>query len=359
MKEKALALLRELSEAAGPSGFETAVRAIVRRELATNLSCCRSGSIICEESSPLPGPRVMIGAHLDEVGFVVQNITAEGFLKFMPLGSWWGHTLLAQRVRVLTREGAAVLGVISSKPPHFLEEAERKVVLSPERMFIDVGGGSRAEVEQLFGIRVGDPIVPVATFAPLHNPDLFLGKAFDNRLGTAIMIQALLALRQKPHPNTILGVGTVQEEVGTRGAQTACELARPEVALILEGAPADDSPGFPRQEAQGRVGGGVQIRMLDPTAIMNRKLVEFAINCAEREGIKYQLAVRTSGGTDAKVVHLARTGVPTVVLGVPTRYIHTHNSITDINDYLETLRLVVAMAGQLDAATVADFTAFL
>lgn len=359
MKKKALALLTELAEAAGPSGFESPVRAIVQRELATNLSCCRSGSIICEAAGAQPGPRVMVSAHLDEVGFVVQNITAEGYLKFMPLGGWWGHTLLSQRVRVLTRSGESVLGVVSSKPPHFLEEAERKVVLPLDRMFIDVGGNSRQEVEQLFGIRVGDPVVPVSEFTTLHNPDLLLCKAFDNRVGTAVMVQAMLALRPQPHPNTLLAVGTVQEEVGTRGAQTACALARPDVALILEGAPADDSPGFNRQEAQGKLGGGVQIRMLDPTAIMNRNLVEFAIACAEREGIKYQLAVRTSGGTDAKVVHLAQAGVPTVVLGVPSRYIHTHNTIIDLNDYLETLKLVEAMAMCLDRATVEGFTAFL
>ena len=162
----------------------------------------------------------------------------------------------------------------------------------------------------------------------------YMAKAFDNRVGMAGVIQAGQALAGANHPNRLILCGTVQEELGLRGAKTAAAMTKPDVAIVLEGPPADDAPGFSRADCQGRLGGGVQIRMFDPSAVGNPRFARLAIDVAHEEGIPHQVTVRRSGGTDAGAFHLANEGVPCVVLGVPARYIHSHNAMIDLNDYL-------------------------
>jgi endoglucanase len=173
------------------------------------------------------------------------------------------------------------------------------------------------------------------------------------------VIQAGQILAGSAHPNRLILCGTVQEEVGLRGAKTAAAFSNPDVALILEGPPADDTPGFNRADSQGRLGGGVQIRMFDPTAIANPRLARLAIDIARAESIPHQVTVRRSGGTDAGSFHLANHGIPSIVLGVPARYIHSHNSMIDINDYMHLLTLVIALVRRLDQETVDGLHAYL
>jgi endoglucanase len=302
---------------------------------------------------------VLVTGHMDEVGFMVQNITADGFVQFVGIGGWWEHNLLSQRVEILTRSGAKILGVVASRPPHFLPEAQRRQVMTIDQMFIDIGATSAREAVESFGVSLGDPIAPVSAFAPLAGGEWFMAKAFDNRVGMAGTIQAGQILAQSPHPNRLLLCGTVQEEVGLRGARTAAVQARPDVAIVLEGPPADDSPGFNRVDCQGRLGGGAQIRMFDPTAIANPRLARLALETACDEGIPHQVTVRRSGGTDAGSFHLANEGIPSIVLGVPARYIHSHNAIIDVNDYLALVTLTIALVRRLDHETVEELTAFL
>ncbi len=359
MRDSALALLPALTEAHGAPGHEDAVREIFRRELegCGEFACDRLGSISCLRKEP--GPVVMLTAHMDEVGFMVQNVTSAGFLQIVPLGGWWTHNLLAQRVRVLTRSGREIPGVISATPPHFLSDAERNKVLPIEQLFVDVGARSQQEAVEEFGIRLGDPLVPDTTLTPMANPDHLMAKAFDNRAGMGVIIQATQMMKDREIHCTLATVGTVQEEVGCRGAQTAAALVKPDVALLLEGTPADDTPGSPSGAVQGALGKGVQIRVMDPTALMSRRLVDFVIEVATAKGIPHQVAVRRSGGTDAKSIHLSGLGVPCVVLGVPARYIHSHQSVIDINDYLGAVSLVTELIACFDKSTVASFTDFL
>ena len=212
-------------------------------------------------------------------------------------------------------------------------------------------GARDAAEARAYGIGLGDPVVPESSFARMHNPDLLLSKAFDDRAGLAVVIQAALEIDKTPHPNTVIFSGTVQEEVGTRGARAAAFSASPDLAIVVEGTPADDLPGTGRQERQAAIGSGPQIRFLDQSAILNREFIRFVIETAEKNSIPYQLAVRRQGGTDAGPIHLHESGVPTVVIGVPSRYIHTHNTILDVSDYLETLRLVLKLIETLDAQT--------
>lgn len=349
-RQTAIELLSKLAMAHGTSGREGAVRRIFREELGS-AETDRLGNVFFEAKGKAPHPRIMVSGHMDEVGFVVQAITKSGLIRFLPVGGWWSHALLAQRVRILTRGGTEILGVIGAKPPHFLSDAEREKLIKIEDMVIDVGAVSSEDVRDRFGIGLGDPIVPESPFTPMHNPDFLLCKAFDNRVGMAVTIHTLKLLRHMDHPNTVVGAGTVQEEFGVRGAQTIGASARPDAAIVLEGTPADDFPGVPEEERQGAIGRGVQIRVQDPSAILDPAFVAHALAVAESEGIPHQVAVRKSGATDARAIQIHGQGVPTVVLGVPARYIHTHNSIIHLDDYLSALRLVLALLKSLDSKT--------
>ncbi len=359
MRTKAISLLQELTEAHSVSGHEDEVRAIFVDELAEcgELSTDRNGSVFCETGDD--GPRVLVAGHMDEVGFMVQNITPDGFIQFLAMGGWWEHNLLSQRVEILTRSGDKVLGVIASRPPHFLPEAQRRQVMTIDQMFIDVGAESRRDVVEGFGISLGDPIAPVSAFTALGREDYFMAKAFDNRVGMAGTIHTGQILSESAHPNKLILCGTVQEEVGMRGAKTAAVFAKPDVAIVLEGPPADDASGFLRSECQGRLGGGVQIRMFDPSAISHPRLARLAIETAHAEGIPYQVTVRRSGGTDAGAFHVANEGIPSIVLGVPARYIHSHNAIIDLNDYLHMVTLTIALVRKLDEETVEGLISYI
>ncbi len=354
-KTDAVRLLRELTEAHGVPGAEDAVRRIFLRELAGHgtVHTDRLGSAAVERVGD--GPRVLVAGHFDEVGFAVQHITAKGFLKLVALGGWWTHTLVAQRVRILTKSGQEVLGVIGSTPPHFLGDSAKDKVLPLEQLYVDVGAGSRAEAEAL-GIALGDAVAPDSAFTALAGGERFLAKAFDNRCGVAAAVQTMQLLKNESLPCQLIAAGSVQEEVGCRGAVTLGHLTRPDVALVMEGTPADDTPGMTSEESQGALGSGVQIRVLDPTALMNRRLVDLVLDTAKTEGIPHQLAVRRSGGTDAKSFQFHENGVPCIVLGTPARYIHSHNSLLHLEDYLSAVRLTAAVVRRLDAATVAGLT---
>ncbi|MBC8127805.1 MAG: M42 family metallopeptidase [Gloeobacteraceae cyanobacterium ES-bin-144] len=359
MRTKAVSLLQELTEAHAVPGHEDEVRAIFVNELEEcgELSTDRNGSVFCEMEGD--GPRVLVAGHMDEVGFLVQNITPDGFIQFLALGGWWEHNLLSQRMEILTRTGEKILGVVASRPPHFLPEAQRRQLMTIDQMFIDVGASSRRDVLEELGISLGDPIAPCSEFTPMAREDYFMAKAFDNRVGMAGVIQTGHIFAESMHPNHLILCGTVQEEVGLRGAKTAAIFSRPDVAIILEGPPADDTPGFSRLESQGSLGGGVQIRMFDPSAIANPRLARLAIDVAKAEHIPHQVTVRRSGGTDAGAIHLANHGVPSIVLGVPARYIHSHNAIMDLNDYIHMLTLVIALVRRLDQETVNGISSYI
>ncbi len=353
-EEQARELLEELTLCPGIPGFEGPVRSLVTKTLEglsnTQVSRDGLGSLLFEKSGTSSGPRIALDAHMDEVGFMVQSISENGTIKFVTLGGWWGHVLLAQRVNILTDSGT-IPGVIGSKPPHFLSASERNKVQTPESMFVDIGASSRKEAEE-WGVQVGDGIVPHCEFIPLKNEKILSAKAFDDRVGVGLLLETMLGLENVDHPNTTVGVAAVQEEVGCRGAVTSSHLSNPDVGIILEGTPADDTPGFPVDGRQAVFGKGPQIRFFDPTAISNRKLVRKVQEVAEANEIPIQIAVRRTGGTDAKSIHIHGRGVPTVVIGVPARYIHTHVSMIHMDDYEAARELLVALVQSLDEATV-------
>ncbi len=356
MSDETLELLRELTEAPGVSGYEQEVREIIRKHL-QNISVIeqdRLGSIVCRKKGEAETPRIMLAGHMDEIGFIVKLITDEGFVKFSLLGGWWGHVMLAQRVVIKTRQGD-VPGLIGSKPPHILSEEERKKLLEPKDMYIDIGATSGDEVKGL-GIRPGDPIIPVFPFTISKTGKTYLAKAFDDRVGCALFIDVIRRLVQERHPNTVYGVGTVQEEVGLRGARTSSWVVEPDVGLTMETGVAGDVPDVKKEDAQGKLGKGPVIVIRDGSMIPNLRLRDLFVETAEELRIPYQFDLLDRGGTDSGAIHLHRSGVPNLVIAVPTRHIHSHAGIIHRDDYDQAVHLVTAVIKKLDGERVAGLT---
>jgi putative aminopeptidase FrvX len=342
--------LKELVETHGVPGFESDVAAVMEKRLKSvgTISKDRLGSFICEKRGESASPRVMLAGHLDEIGFMVKSITKEGFVKFLQLGGWWGHVVLAQRLIIKTRKGD-VLGVVGSKPPHELRDDDRKKVIELKDMYIDVGATSDWEVQKKLDIRPGDPIVPDSSFAVMANPNLLLAKAWDNRVGCALAAETALGLKGEKHPNTLFAVATVQEEVGLRGAQTSAFKLNPDVAIALDVGIAHDTPGT---EGDVKLGEGPLVVVYDSSAIPNRRLLDLTIDTAKKLRIPLQFESVERGGTDAGRIHMVHQGVPSISMGVASRYIHSHVSIIDRRDFDATVKLLVALVKRFDRKTV-------
>jgi putative aminopeptidase FrvX len=352
---KSIRLLEKLSLAFGPSGYEYEVAEIMKKEVKEKAVSAKDGlgSLIFEKKGTAANPRVMVAAHLDEVGFIIQNIAKKGFLRFHPIGGWDSVILPGQRLLIRGKKGD-IEGVVGSIPPHFTKGKEKNVVPEIKDMLIDIGAGSEKEAQEL-GVEIGSFAIPSPYFKKMNHPGLFIGKAFDNRIGCSLIVDFLSLMEKEKHPNTVFAAATVQEEVGLRGARTAAESVKPDVALVLEAPPADDFPGITRDKPQGALGKGVQIRCFDPTMIGNVKLKDFVVDTAEKNSIPYQLAVRTGGGTDAGAIHLSGKGVPSIVLGVPVRYIHAPSGIMSSKDYESALKLLEKLVQSLSKEKVAGF----
>lgn len=355
--DKSEKLLKELTEASGVPGYEDEISTVIEKNFKTfgKLSKDKMGSIICEVEGKSKSPKIMLASHMDEIGFMVKHITNEGFLKFTPLGGWWDQVLLTQPVKIITSDKKEVTGVIGAKPPHLIPQDERNKVILKKSMYIDIGATSKEEVEKA-GIRVGDPVIPLSSFTELSVPNTYMSKAFDDRIGCAVAISALQKLKSSSHPNTVFAVATVQEEVGVRGANTSVEMVDPDIAFILESDIAGDVPGIRAEESSTKMDGGPSLLLFDSRMIPNLKLRDLVIETAKKEKIPLQFTTMEGGATDGSVIHVHKHGVPTVVLGVPTRHIHSHNSIIRRSDFDNAVKLVTALVKKLDKKAVSKLT---
>ena len=341
-------MLKDFTDAHGTSGHEHSARAIMKRYLEPHakLSYDRLGSLIAEKKGKSDRPRVMVAAHLDEVGFMVSEIDRRGFIRFLPLGGWWGHVVLGQRVRIHSKKGP-VIGVVGSTPPHLLPVDQRRKVLPLDKMYIDVGCQKGFNVKRRLGIRKGDFVTPDSELTVMSNSKMYLAKAFDNRVSCALVCDLVRSLVRKGHPNTLLGVGTVQEEVGLRGAQTSAYDVDPDLAIIVDVGIARDTPGSDEQQEE-RLGGGPAVLVYDTGMIPNEQMLRLVIDTAEKAKIPFHLTSMTGGATDGARISVSRTGVPSVTIGTPVRYIHSHNGIICRTDYDNTLKLLQAVVRKLD-----------
>ena len=350
-------LLRELSEAAGPSGFEEPVRAVVVREmkpLADRLTFDGLGSVVAQQGAG--GPRIMLDAHMDELGGMVRRVTPSGFLSMQMLGGWLDQALPDQRWVILGAKGP-VRAVTGIRDIHVVPQEERGKVFSRDSLYLDVGAHDAAEVAAL-GLSPGDPVVPDSPFEALAG-GRYLGKAWDDRVGCAVVIEAMRRLKASGHPNQISFVVTTQEEVGLRGAESAAAVVRPDAAVAIEGGITGDSPGRNPEETQAALGAGPGVFLYDSSALPNRKLVALVKTVAASRNIPLQLDLVQGYGDDSAEIQRSNGGVPTVNLVVPARYTHAHNGVIDRHDFDAMVELVVGLLQRLDAAEVArlrDFT---
>ncbi|WP_134698550.1 M42 family metallopeptidase [Ammoniphilus sp. YIM 78166] len=346
-----MSLFKTLTEAPGVPGFEGPVREIMKEYLtpfSEEVIQDNLGSIFGKKVGNPEGPKIMVAGHMDEVGFMVTRITEKGFIQFQPLGGWWSQVLLAQRVEIITEQGP-IIGVVSSIPPHVLSDEARNKPTPIKNMFIDVGADDLAEAQKL-GIKPGQPIVPVCPFTIMSEQKL-MAKAWDNRYGCALSVELMKELQDVSHPNVIYSGATVQEEVGLRGAATSAQMIEPDLFIALDASPAGDIPGV--EDGMGKLGGGLLMRILDRTMVTLPGLRDYVIDLCEAEDIKYQFFV-SAGGTDAGRVHTTGNGVPSLVIGIPARYIHSHAAIIHKHDYEAAKKLLLTLVQKMDHATLTE-----
>ncbi|WP_018921681.1 M42 family metallopeptidase [Salsuginibacillus kocurii] len=355
--DETLTMLKDLTDANGVPGNEKEAREAMKKYIAPyadEVTTDGLGSLIAKKTGQTGGPRIMVAGHLDEIGFMITHIDEKGFLKFQTVGGWWEQVMLAQRVNVMTRKGN-ITGIIGSKPPHILPAEQRKKTIEKKDMFIDIGASSREEAEE-FGVRPGDSVVPICDFEVMNNEKLLMAKAWDNRIGCAIAIEVLKQLEGEAHPNEVYGVGTVQEEVGLRGARTSAHAIQPDIGFGVDVGIAGDTPGVTENDARAKIGEGPQILVYDASMISHKGVREFVLETAEEAEIPYQFDAMSAGGTDSGAIHLTANGVPALSITVPTRYIHTHAGILHRDDFEHAVKLIVAVIKKLDRETVDRIT---
>ncbi len=341
-----LSLLTSLAEAHGPSGREDRVRAIVEpelRELCDSTERDPLGGVIARRDATGAGPRLMLAAHMDEIGLMVTHVDEHGFVRVIPLGGWDPRTLVGQRV--LVRGVEDLEGVVGTTPVHLLTPEARKKTPEITDMAIDLGlPGERAR--EL--VRPGDTATRIRALRPLG--DLLTGKSLDDRVGVYVMIEALRAAG--PARGEVVAAATVQEEVGLRGSRVATARVRPDVALAIDTCPADDGAGGDRKGPTTRLGAGAAIRIMDASAIGAPALVALLTRLAQERDIPHQFHVANRGGTDTQSLQLTGEGAIAGCVSIPSRYVHTSVEVVHPDDVEASVRLVAALiecAHQLDA----------
>jgi putative aminopeptidase FrvX len=357
---RASRLLEELSNAPGPSGFEGPVRDIMVRELhalGVETSTDGLGSVIGVLVGSSERPRIMLAAHMDEVGAIVRYVMPEGMVKFQPLGGWLDQALVDQRWIIMTNKGP-VPALSGLRSVHVTPSEERGRVTPRDEVFLDVGASTKEEAEAM-GIRPGDAIVPSSSFAELAH-GRYVGKALDDRVGCVMLLETLRRLKAQgaKTPNTIYFVGTVQEEVGLRGAHTAVEAVKPDLGFSLEAGIAADHPGGRPDLAQEKLGAGPVLYLADAAMLVNLKLRDFLERVAAQNNIPVQTEVTTGGAEDSAELQRFGSGRPAINFAVATRYLHAHNSEIDGDDLNRAVDLLVKALNLLDAQAVANISRF-
>jgi putative aminopeptidase FrvX len=334
-----LALLKQLSEVAGIPGWEDRVRDLVKKELKGFVDKVRTdalGNVIAHKKGK--GKKVMIAAHMDEIGFYVKHVDEKGFLRVQNVGGFDTRNLFARQVTIHTAKGD-LLGLMNngSKPIHIsTPEKRNKIPMLPE-FFVDTGLASDAVKKQ---VKVGDPVTLRQEAKELG--DLFTGKAMDDRVAVFVLLESLKQLKNKKLSYDLYAVFTTQEEVGLRGAVTSSYGVEPDLGIALDVTLAVDIPGASPDQAVTELGKGVAIKVMDSSSISDRGLVQTFVELAEKKKIPFQMEVLPLGGTDAAAIQLTRAGVPSITISIPTRYVHTVTECVHVEDVASTINLLCA-----------------
>ena len=333
-------ILEKLSNACGVAGREEEVRSLMKNFLKPHVDEVKEdklGNVIGIKEGKKNAPKVMLAGHMDEIGLLVKTISKEGFVQFAKIGGIDDRILLAQSVIVYTDKGP-LHGIIGSKPPHIQKEDERRKIFASDELFIDIGAETDKDAKKM-GVKIGDPIEFDIKFARIGK-DVVIGKAFDDRIGCAVMVEAMKRLEKTEC--TVYAVGTVQEEVGCRGAMTSAFGIYPDVGIALDVTIAGDVPGVREVEAPIKMRKGPSLTVADYGLITHPKVLRLLIDVAEENKIPYQLEAGLPGGTDASRISLTREGVPSGTLSIPTRYIHSPSSLLSLEDAENTVKVTVA-----------------
>ncbi|HEY7351564.1 MAG TPA: M42 family metallopeptidase [Terriglobales bacterium] len=351
------ALLKALTEAPGPPGYEEPVRKLMTdymRPLADKVQFDGLGSVIAQQGTS--GPRIMVDAHMDELGGMVRQIRPDGYVTMQMLGYWLDQALPDQRWTIIGSKGP-VPAITALWDAHIAPHTDGHQT-QERHPYLDIGARNAADVAAL-GISPGDPVVPVTGFTELAN-HRYLAKAWDDRVGCAVIVEAMRRLAHGSHPNQIFYAATVQEEgsIEMRGAQTSARIVNPDIGIALEVGIPNDLPGTEPDASLETLGGGPGMMLYTFSELPNRKLVDFVKQTASGQHIPLQFDFVRGFGDDAGAIKLNGTGVPVTTLLVPARYTHTHNSIIDRGDFDRTVDLLVMLLQKLDASTVARIKNF-
>ncbi len=336
-------ILEQLSNVCGVAGREDRVRALMLEMLEPHVDEIREdklGNVIGIKKGSKGTPTLMLAAHMDEIGLMIKNITKDGFIQFSKMGGIDDRILISQNVLVHTDKGA-ITGVIGSKPPHILKEEERKKIVEADELFIDVGAADKATAQEM-GVRIGDTVSFNIQFSRVAGNSV-VGKAFDNRAGCTALIEIMKSL--PPMECTVYAVGTIQEEVGSRGAGVSAFGLNPDVAVAVDTTVAGDVPGVSEAVAPTKMRKGPCLTVADAGFITHPKVLRWLVDAAEEISVPYQLETGLRGSTDAARIALTREGIPCGVLAIPVRYIHSAVSLLSLDDLNNTVKLGVAAAG--------------
>lgn len=329
-----LKLYEKISSLHGPSGAEYKIKKFMKENLANadELLCDRMGGVFGVYNGNSDGPVIMICAHMDEIGAIVTNITNDGYLKIEAIGGINVEVLVSSSVYIEAKDGKLIKGVISSIPPHISKHNDLQI----SDLTLDIGANSIDEVLNL-GINIGSFVCPMDNFYVTENKKRIVNKAFDDRIGCALVLELAQMIKTINHPNKVILGGTVQEEVGLRGAKVATNMIVPDLFLTIDVSPMMDYLG---RGNEGKLGGGFLVRYFDPGCIMPLKLKEYITELAENNNIKYQL-FRSRGGTDAGAAQYAGIGTLATTIGVPGRYIHSPQSMVDLDDLEQVKNIII------------------
>ena len=336
-------LQEKLSSLIGVSGYEDDVSKFIlnlikEEQLADKAWIDQLGNVLAIVNGEKNEDRILFDAHIDEIGFMISHIDRDGFLRFAPIGGWDVRILLGQSVIIRSNTGKLYNGIIGSKPPHLTTASERKKLVEIKDMYIDIGMFSKEEVERE-GIKMGTTGTLSCPFLDFPN-NMVRGKAFDDRTGCNVLIQIMRLLKEKPVNDTILFNFAVQEEIGGRGAITGAFTLKPTIAIAIENTTAADVPDIKDHVIPAFIGKGPAITIADISVICSPKVNERLIKNAELVKVPYQMKKPLYGGTDAGKIHISREGVPSSVVSVPCRYIHSPTSLLKLEDILHTIELL-------------------
>ena len=338
-KEYSLRLIEKLSQATGLPGYEDDVRKIIKEELKDfEYSQDNIGNLVYTFKGKEDGKTILFCAHMDEIGFMVSDILETGYLRLISLGGWSTLTLPSSPVEVINQKGERHYGIIGQISPHFIKKNQSVNVPDLSELFVDIGANDDKDVKESFGIAIGDLVVPVAPFKYIKETDRVFSKAFDDRIGCAVLVELIRTFKECN--NTVIFAFTTQEEVGERGSAVLKNYIHPDITIVVEGAPADDMPSGPAHPLT-REGKGAHIRIFDPSHIGSRDVLDRLRRVASSNGIIIQEAIRTGGGTDAVTMSQSGRGSKCVVTGVATRHAHSHNSSISLFDYYELIKLLI------------------